>query len=122
MNVGLATGALDAERAAGAADERRLAGAELAGDADDVARLQPRRAVAPSVSVSPADSVVTTTRPRLARRWTRRQKRPSWTARRLGGRLRPAAARRRRGRRGLAAEQLGQPGKSASSTSSIRGV
>src|SRR5919204_6306465 len=34
---------LDAERAAGAADERRLAGAELAGEVDDVARLEPRR-------------------------------------------------------------------------------
>jgi hypothetical protein len=37
----------DAERAACAADERRLAGAELAGDRDDVADLQalgePRR-------------------------------------------------------------------------------
>ena len=35
-------GLRDAERPAGAADERRLAAAELAGDEDDVARLEAR--------------------------------------------------------------------------------
>jgi hypothetical protein len=34
---------VDPERAAGAADERRLAGAELAGDGDDVAQAKPAR-------------------------------------------------------------------------------
>ena len=50
----------DAERAAGAADERRLPRAELAGDRDDVARLEPRRRAAPpSASVSASDPLVT---------------------------------------------------------------
>ena len=48
--------ALDAERAAGAADERRLAGAELARDRDDVAGAEPRASRAPSASVSSADA------------------------------------------------------------------
>ena len=55
MNVGLVTGRLDAERAAGAADERRLARAELAGDRDDVAGARaPAASRAPSASVSSA--------------------------------------------------------------------
>ena len=42
MNVGLVTDAVDAERPAGAAHERRLAGAELALDEHDVAGREPR--------------------------------------------------------------------------------
>ena len=43
MNVGLVTDAVDPERAAGAADERRLAGAELALDQHDIAGRKSRR-------------------------------------------------------------------------------
>ena len=40
MYVGLVTGAVDAERPRGPADEGRLARAELARDRDDIARLE----------------------------------------------------------------------------------
>ena len=40
MNVGLVTGSVDPERPAGSAHERRLAGAELAAEQDDVTRAE----------------------------------------------------------------------------------
>jgi hypothetical protein len=57
----------DAERAGGAADERRLPGAELARDRDDVARAQ--------VGGEPGSELL-----RFFRRVCLDQKRPSWTA------------------------------------------
>ena len=46
---------LDPERPAGAADQRRLAGADLAADDDDVTRAEARGDRAPSASVSAAE-------------------------------------------------------------------
>jgi hypothetical protein len=60
-------GARHAERTAGAADERRLPGAELAGDGDDVAGCQLGRKLRGELL-------------RLGGRATLGQKRPSWTA------------------------------------------
>jgi hypothetical protein len=103
-------GLRDAERAAGAADEGRFPGAELAGDGDDVARLEPGGDAAGE-------------RLGLLRRGCLdlRQNKPSWTARGSGS-----------GSAGVASSETGgstsrssNPGirrKSSSSTFSMAGV
>ena len=105
----------DAERAAGAADERRLAGAELAGDGDDVARRRvARRRAAASASVSSGERGLD----------LGGQNRPSCTATGSGSRLglRLAAPARDGAGSHAAPISAGICAKSSSSTLSIAGV
>ena len=103
--VGLVTGPFDPERAGGAADERRLAGAELARDRHDVAR--------PQVGGEPGSELLG-----FFGRVCLDQKRPSWTA---GS---AAAWATNAGWGGATSRPMssGRRAKSAFSTSSIRGV
>ena len=108
----------DAERPRGAADERRLAGAELAGDGDDVARPRASPRGAPRAPRSPPASAVDDLHG-VAGRLEEAELDRLLGWRRRGRRLGSTDV----GRLERAAEQLGDAGaKSSSSTCSIRGV
>ena len=103
-----------AERAAGAAHERRLARAELARDGDDVARSRAARRGRPRSA-----------RSRSPRRWRARcarQKRPSWTDSGLRLRRRRPALPLAAGSSTVRSSSAGMRAKSSSSTFSIDGV
>ncbi len=122
MNVGLVTGPVDAERTARAADEGRLARAELARDRDDVADVEQGGERAAIASVSSGEDEV--------QLHAAAQKRPSWHGLDVGdGRRRRGPglerSRRRHGRGGASRTRpssAGMRAKSYSSTFSIAGV